>query len=185
MLDRCSLALLAVGLTACGGARATTATETHTDPTASELASATDAEDAEDEEDEEAPCTQWDPDADPTAAPLDVAAPPETARRGTGGLRFCILRRGEGTVYPTADSQVRVHYTGWTTDGVMFDSSHTRGEPISLPVNGVIRGWTMSLTHMTEGQLRRVWIPEELAYDGAEGRPAGMLVFDVELVAIE
>jgi FKBP-type peptidyl-prolyl cis-trans isomerase len=67
----------------------------------------------------------------------------------------------------------------------MFDSSHTRGEPISLPVNGVIRGWTMSLTHMTEGQLRRVWIPEELAYAGAEGRPAGMLVFDIELVAIE
>lgn len=177
---RLSLLMLAI-LAGCGGARATE--PAHADPTAT-AAAAPEATEAL-AEGEEAPCTTWDPDADPTTAPLDVAAPPETARRGTNGLRFCILRRGEGTTYPTADSTVRVHYTGWTTDGVMFDSSHTRGEPISLPVNGVIRGWTMSLTHMTEGQLRRVWIPEELAYAGAEGRPAGMLVFDIELVAIQ
>jgi FKBP-type peptidyl-prolyl cis-trans isomerase len=183
MLHRCLPLLLLGCVSSCAGAR-TTATETHVAPT-SDTTSETTTEAAEPADDAEAPCTAWDPDADPTTAPLDVAAPPETSRRGTNGLRFCILRRGEGTTYPTADSQVRVHYTGWTTDGVMFDSSHTRGEPISLPVNGVIRGWTMSLTHMTEGQLRRVWIPEELAYAGAEGRPAGMLVFDIELVAIE
>ena len=46
-------------------------------------------------------------------------------------------------------------------------------------------GWTESLTHMTVGQVRRVWIPEELAYGGAAGMPAGMLVFDIELIAIE
>ncbi len=180
MLERAPLLLLAglvAGLAACSGARPT---ETHTDPT-SESASG----EGEAGTDEEAPCTAWDPSADPTTAPLDVAAPPETARRGSNGLRFCILRRGEGTVYPSTDSTVRVHYTGWTTDGEMFDSSHTRGEPISLSVSGVIRGWTMSLTHMTEGQIRRVWIPEELAYRGEAGRPAGMLVFDIELVAIE
>lgn len=174
-----SIALVVV-LAGCAGPR-TPATETHADPTTE--ASLPVEESGPPSED--APCTQWDPSADPTTTPLDVAAPPEAARRGTGGLRFCILRRGEGTVYPTSDSTVRVHYTGWTTDGVMFDSSHTRGEPLSLPVNGVIRGWTMSLTHMTEGQIRRVWIPEDLAYGGAEGRPAGMLVFDIELVGIE
>ena len=183
MSDRLCLSLVVIAcLTSCSGARPATAT--HTDPTTT----ATETEGTETaeagEEAGEVPCTQWDPDADPTIAPLDVAAPPPTARRGTNGLRFCILRRGEGTVYPTTESHVRVHYTGWTTDGVMFDSSHTRGEPLSLPVNGVIRGWTMSLTHMTEGQIRRVWIPEELAYGGEAGRPAGMLVFDIELVDI-
>lgn len=80
---------------------------------------------------------------------------------------------------------MRVHYTGWTTDGRMFDSSHSRGEPAAFPVSGVIRGWTYSLVAMTPGQVRRVWIPEELAYQGRPGAPAGMLVFDIELLAIE
>ena len=80
---------------------------------------------------------------------------------------------------------MRVHYTGWTTDGQMFDSSRARGEPASFAVGGVIPGWVDSLTHMTVGQVRRVWIPEELAYRGAAGSPAGMLVFDIELVAID
>ena len=80
---------------------------------------------------------------------------------------------------------MRVHYTGWTTDGRMFDSSHSRGQPASFPVSDVIRGWTYSLESMTVGQVRRVWIPEELAYQGRAGAPAGMLVFDIELLAIE
>lgn len=132
----------------------------------------------------EVPCPTYDPTADPTAAPPDVAEPPTGARRSATGIRFCILREGEGEVRPTRESTVRVHYTGWTTDGVMFDSSHTRGEPAEFPVSGVIRGWTESLVRMTVGQLRRVWIPEELAYRGEAGHPAGMLVFDIELVGI-
>ncbi|MDQ3037847.1 MAG: FKBP-type peptidyl-prolyl cis-trans isomerase [Myxococcota bacterium] len=133
----------------------------------------------------EGPCSSWDPAADPTAPPLDVAAPPATASRGIDGLRFCILRPGSGEQRPTRDDRVRVHYTGWTTDGQMFDSSHARGEPAAFGVSDVIRGWTYSLVSMTPGQVRRVWIPEELAYQGRPGRPAGMLVFDIELVEIE
>lgn len=133
----------------------------------------------------EQPCTEWDPAADPTRPPADVAAPPETARRGADGLRFCILRAGTGRERPAREDRVLVHYTGWTTDGVMFDSTHTRGEPATFSVGEVIRGWTDALTHMTVGQVRRVWIPEELAYRGAAGMPAGMLVFDIELIAIQ
>jgi peptidylprolyl isomerase len=77
-----------------------------------------------------------------------------------------------------------VHYTGWTTDGKMFDSSVVRGQPTSFAVNGVIPGWTEGLQLMFEGEKTRLWIPEKLAYEGKRA-PYGMLVFDVELLKIE
>lgn len=169
-------------LSACGGARPASGSTASTATASTETAS-TETETAP--VDPNAPCTVWDPNGDPLVAPLDVAAPPPTARRSALGIRFCILRPGEGETRPTREDSVRVHYTGWTTDGVMFDSSRERGEPAVFPVSGVIQGWTESLTHMRVGQIRRVWIPEELAYRGAEGSPAGMLVFDIELIAIE
>ena len=78
-----------------------------------------------------------------------------------------------------------VHYSGWTTDGKMFDSSVTRGETISFPLNRVIPGWTEGLQLMVTGEKRRMWIPEALAYKGASGAPQGMLVFDVELISFK
>lgn len=165
---------------ACGGARTTTATTTSgTTTTTTSPEPVADAAPPPD-----APCTSWDPSADPTLAPADVAGPPDTARRGASGLRFCILREGEGA-RPGTDDTVLVHYSGWTTDGHMFDSSHTRGAPVRLAVSGVIAGWTQALTHMRVGEVRRLWIPESLAYRGQAGAPAGMLVFDVELVDID
>jgi peptidylprolyl isomerase len=77
-----------------------------------------------------------------------------------------------------------VNYTGWTTDGKMFDSSVQRGEPATFSLNQVIPGWTEGLQMMVEGEKRRFWIPESLAYQGQPGQPAGMLVFDVELIRI-
>lgn len=169
-----SCCLLFILLAACGGSQSSRATVT-TAPPASEAPAEPTAD---------APCTAWDPAADPTIAPADVAAPPETALRGGEDLRFCILREGTGA-RPTREDTVLVHYTGWTTDGHMFDSSRTRGEPTAIEVSGVIAGWKRSLTHMRVGEVRRVWIPEALAYRGQAGAPAGMLVFDVELVGIE
>jgi len=78
-----------------------------------------------------------------------------------------------------------VHYSGWTTDGKMFDSSVTRGEPASFALNQVISGWTEGVQLMVEGEKARFWIPENLAYKGQPGAPAGMLVFDVELLSID
>jgi peptidylprolyl isomerase len=124
--------------------------------------------------------------AAPTAlpAPDDVAAPPADAEVTPSGLASTVLQAGAGTDHPEPTSQVEVHYTGWTTDGEMFDSSVVRGEPAKFPLNGVIAGWTEGLQLMVEGEKRRIWIPEELAYQGKPGRPAGMLVFDVELLSI-
>jgi hypothetical protein len=83
-----------------------------------------------------------------------------------------------------------VHYTGWTIDGKMFDSSVERGEPIDLPMNGVIRGWTEGLRLMTPGDKARLWIPGNLGYGrrepGAEAGtpPKGTLIFDIELLDV-
>lgn len=171
MSHRALLALAFSALAACGGARPAPAAQPQADDEP-EVAAAP------------PPCTVWDPDADPTAAPADVAHAPEHARRSISGLRWCILRPGDGSAHPEAADRVTVHYTGWTSDGNMFDSSRARGEPIELPLNGVIAGWTEGVQMMTVGEVRRFWIPESLAYGGRMGSPQGMLVFDIELISI-
>jgi FKBP-type peptidyl-prolyl cis-trans isomerase len=118
-------------------------------------------------------------------APADVASPPADATTTSSGLASKVLKTGTGKTHPTGRSRVRVHYSGWTTDGKMFDSSVARNEPISFGLNQVIAGWTEGVQLMVEGETRRLWIPENLAYRGAPGAPKGMLVFDVELIKIE
>ena len=118
-------------------------------------------------------------------APTDVASPPADATTSASGLASKVLKPGTGKNHPTARSRVRVHYTGWTTDGKMFDSSVARNETISFGLNQVIAGWTEGVQLMVEGETRRLWIPEKLAYGGRPGAPQGMLVFDVELIKIE
>jgi FKBP-type peptidyl-prolyl cis-trans isomerase len=118
-------------------------------------------------------------------APDDVAGPPADAQVLPSGLATKILKTGEGTRRPGPESIVTVHYTGWTTDGKSFDSSIPRGRPAQFPVNKVIPGWTEGLQLMVEGEERRFWIPEPIAYNGTPGKPAGMLVFDVELISIK
>jgi peptidylprolyl isomerase len=121
--------------------------------------------------------------ADPTVAPSDVAAPPSDARRTPSGLAYKVLRPGTGSSRPSKTSRVTVHYTGWTTDGKMFDSSVTRGAPATFGLDEVIAGWTEGVQLMVEGEKTRFWIPQRLAYEGKAGAPAGMLVFDIELLA--
>jgi peptidylprolyl isomerase len=120
----------------------------------------------------------------PTPPPPDVAKPPEDATKTASGLASRVLQAGTGDRRPSDKDMVTVHYTGWTTDGKMFDSSHARGAPSTFPVDGVIRGWGEGVQLMVTGEKRRFWIPQELAYKGQQGRPAGMLVFDVELLEI-
>ena len=121
----------------------------------------------------------------PAAAPVDVAQPPSDARRTPSGLAYKVLTPGTGSQHPSADSQVTVNYTGWTTDGKMFDSSVLRGSPATLGLDQVIKGWTEGVQLMVEGEKTRFWIPEPLAYQGKPGSPKGMLVFDIELIKFE
>ncbi len=121
----------------------------------------------------------------PIPAPADVAAAPATATKTKTGIASVVLQPGIGKAKPNPEDTVKVHYTGWTTDGNMFDTSITRGEPIEFPLNRVIPGWTEGVGLMVVGEKRRLWIPEELAYKGRQGAPQGMLVFDVELLDIK
>jgi peptidylprolyl isomerase len=118
--------------------------------------------------------------------PPDVAAPPADAEKTASGLASKVLAKGTGTEHPTATDAVEVHYTGWKTDGTMFDSSVVRKTPVKFPLTNVIKGWTEGLQLMVAGEKRRFWIPANLAYGdpAPPGRPGGMLVFDVELLSI-
>jgi hypothetical protein len=108
------------------------------------------------------------------------------AKKTDSGLASKVLKAGAGKVHPKATDMVTVHYSGWTTDGKLFDSSHKRGRPASFPLDGVIKGWTEGVQLMVEGEKRRLWIPAKLAYgeNPPPGAPAGTLVFDVELIRI-
>jgi peptidylprolyl isomerase len=121
----------------------------------------------------------------PPPVPEDVKAAPATAKKTASGLQYRALTPAVGAAHPTAASQVTVHYTGWTPDGKMFDSSVTRGQPSTFSLGGVIKGWTEGVQLMTKGQKMRFWIPGNLAYGDKPTRPcapAGTLVFDIELI---
>lgn len=134
------------------------------------------------------------PAEDPTAAwrrtPVKrVKAPPDVRKprkKGTkltmAGVRYRVMQKGEGKTNPTIDSTVTIHYTGWTTRGRMFDSTLKTGEPATFGLRGLIDGWKDVIQYMVVGDTFRVWIPEKLAYKGKPGRPAGTLVFDIELL---
>ena len=91
--------------------------------------------------------------------PSDVAAPPKNATRTASGLAYVTLTKGSGKVHPYVNDRVRVHYSGWTTDGKLFDSSVVRGEPAEFPLYGVIKGWTEGVRLMVVGDKMRLWIP--------------------------
>ncbi len=121
----------------------------------------------------------------PPETPADLAAAPADATATPSGLASKVLRPGTGTERPKARSTVSVHYSGWTTDGRMIDSSVARGTPSEFRLDQVIKGWTEGLQLMVVGEKRRFWIPAKLAYASDPRKPQGMLVFDIELLAIK
>jgi len=120
----------------------------------------------------------------PPSAPPDIAAPPADATITSSGLAYKVLQPGKGIAHPKRRDTVVVHYSGWTSDGRMFDSSVMRDEPAEFSLSGVIPGWTEGLQLMTEGERARFWIPAKLAYKNQPGMPQGMLAFDIELIKI-
>ncbi len=103
------------------------------------------------------------------------------------GLQYRVLEAGEGEM-PGAEDEVTVHYRGTLVDGTEFDSSYSRGEPISFPVQGVIPGWVEGLQLMKTGSKYEFVIPSDLAYGpGGVGSipPNSVLVFEVELISVQ
>lgn len=104
------------------------------------------------------------------------------------GLQYQILKRGDGSVHPSANSTVKVHYHGTLLDGTVFDSSIERNEPISFPLNRVIKGWTEGLQLMVAGDTFKFFIPSNLAYGNAATgkiKPGSVLIFEVELLEVQ
>ncbi len=119
--------------------------------------------------------------------PDDPDAPTEFTETATG-LKYRILRKGEGRK-PTAADTVKCHYRGTLDDGSEFDSSYSRGEAASFPLNGVIAGWTQGLQLVGEGGKIDLEIPYQLGYGEAGGPPKippkATLHFIVELISVQ
>lgn len=105
------------------------------------------------------------------------------------GVQYRVIEDGTGTAHPTAQSNVVVHYRGSLANGLEFDSSFARGEPVPLKVGDVIKGWQDVLTLMRVGDHWQIFVPPELAY-GERGQPPRIgpneaLVFEIKLISIK
>ncbi len=105
-----------------------------------------------------------------------------------GGLQYKIIKKGEGKK-PQPDDSVIVHYRGTLLSGKEFDSSYSRGEPITLNLKSVIKAWQIALPMMRTGAKWQLYVPSELAYGaksaGPDIGPNSTLIFDVELIAVK
>ncbi|RZK83071.1 MAG: FKBP-type peptidyl-prolyl cis-trans isomerase [Pedobacter sp.] len=103
------------------------------------------------------------------------------------GIQYQVLTRGTG-ISPKATDTVLVHYKGSLLNGKEFDSSYSRNEPISFPLNGVIPGWTEGVQLMQAGSKYKFFIPYQLAYGengaGQDIPPYSTLIFEIELLKI-
>ena len=123
-------------------------------------------------------------------APAPAASSAKNEMKTTpSGLKYQVLKQGTGPISPKPTDTVNVHYHGTLLNGTVFDSSVERGEPISFPLNGVIRGWTEGLQLMKVGDKFKFEIPPELAYGESSPSPKipphSILVFEVELLGIK
>lgn len=121
---------------------------------------------------------------EPPRAPAELAAPPASATRTASGLAYRFVERSGGERHPGPHDRVTVHYSAWTSDGGLFDSSVVAGKPRTVPLDRLIAGWSEGLQLMAEGDRAQLWIPERLAYAGRDGSPRGDLVYEVELVQV-
>lgn len=122
------------------------------------------------------------------ATPADLKSPPKDAIVLPSGLAFQVLEKGIGKDHPSASSLVSMHYSAWTSTGRLFETTVTSGQPGSFPVGNLLPGWREGVVRMVVGEKTRFWIPASLAYgEKPAGRklPAGSMVFEVQLLAIE
>lgn len=119
-------------------------------------------------------------------------APGETGQTTTrSGLGYTVLRQGSSPVTAARGDEVVTHYAGWLVDGTQLDSSWDRGQPLTVPLGQehLIRGLEEGVLGMREGEVRRLYIPPDLAYGrhsppGGRIPPNATLIFEVELVDV-
>jgi FKBP-type peptidyl-prolyl cis-trans isomerase len=89
---------------------------------------------------------------EPPRPPANLTAAPRDARKTKSGLAYRVLRKGTGAEHPTAEDRVSVNYSAWTTDSTLVDSTVAKGQPVTVPVNRVIPGWSEGLQLMVAGE---------------------------------
>jgi len=118
--------------------------------------------------------------------PVDYAFPPRAAQRTASGLCYQLLHRGSAQQRPVGNSRVTIYHSGWTNRGVLFESSVLAGRPASYLSYELPTGLSEGIQLMQVGDKMRFWLPERLAYSGANrSAPKGPVVFDVELLAVD
>jgi peptidylprolyl isomerase len=119
--------------------------------------------------------------------PAHLASPPSTARKTASGLAIEVLRKGKGRQRPADRNQVKLDFSGWTTDGRLVESSVMARHPAIFPMSGVMPGWREALAQMVVGDKVRLWIPRELAFGPHPRRrqPKGDFVYELELLEIQ
>lgn len=111
------------------------------------------------------------------------ASPPADAVRLESGLVTQVRTPADGPTITAPADIVLLRYRGWTESGVLFEEVGW-DRPISLPLNNSIVGWQQGIALMHEGETRRLWIPAELGFNGMTGKPAGTVIYDIELVRV-
>ena len=120
----------------------------------------------------------------PPPVPKDVAAPPKQAKRTKSGLAYVVLREGTGQMKPGPDAHVEVHFSYWNTRGQLLGSSTSEDQPRRLAIDRIAEGLGEGLQMMVVGEKRRLWIPEAIGPKSLSIPHPGMLVYDVDLLAI-
>lgn len=116
------------------------------------------------------------------APPSDLTAPPADAVKSPSGLLSKVIKPGDSTEKASANDVVTVQYTGWTSDGRMFDSTLSRSGPSMFPLSRSMQGFRECVALMQLHETRRCWVPESAGFKGAAGKPKGTVVFDIELI---
>jgi peptidylprolyl isomerase len=124
---------------------------------------------------------------DAPEVPKDLKDPPPSAKRLPSGVAYAVLKPGNGRT-PGPDDAVVLNYSGFMTDGTVFDSSIPKGRAVAVRISKAVKGWAEGLLLMKEGEKAQFWVPAALAYGDTPakaGGPHGNIVFVAELVKIK
>ena len=119
--------------------------------------------------------------------PPNLTRPPRKATRLPSGVTLDVLVKGSGKERPDATARVGLHYSAWTEKGMLFESTVLAGNPVTETMSELLPGLREGVFQMVAGEKARLWIPASLAFGDhpRRGAPAGPVVYDVQLLAVQ
>jgi peptidylprolyl isomerase len=120
--------------------------------------------------------------------PPSLRVPPKRANKTASGVAVQLLKKGTGKIHPATPGRVKLQLSGWTSAGVLFESTVTAGQAVSYGLDELIPGLREAIPLLVVGDRARIWVPAALAYGEKprrRGQPAGNLIYDIEVLALE